>query len=200
MEKHMIIILIAFVLVISLLVYFLICNRQESFSSCDNDSENSHDHDNAEDDEQYKEENFANVEREIPACTNGNIKENFEPVPSDPMDLNENQLTNMNDDPIEGNMIPNECFPKDSLTPEELLPNQKATTWSKANPSGTGKLSDQNFLHAGFHVGINTVGQSLRNANLQLRSEPPNPTKKVGPWMQSTIEPDLNRLPLEISS
>ena len=32
-----------------------------------------------------------------------------------------------------------------------------------------------------------------------LRSEPPNPVKKVGPWMQSTIEPDLNRKPLEIS-
>ena len=46
---------------------------------------------------------------------------------------------------------------------------------------------------------INISGQSLRNANMQLRSEPPNPIKKVGPWMQSTIEPDLNRKPLEIS-
>jgi|TARA_B100000902_G_C27296343_1_gene910166 hypothetical protein len=40
---------------------------------------------------------------------------------------------------------------------------------------------------------INISGQSLRNANMQLRSEPPNPIKKVGPWMQSTIEPDLYR-------
>ena len=42
-------------------------------------------------------------------------------------------------------------------------------------PAGQGSLGDQNFLNAGFHVGINTVGQSLRNANLQLRSEPGNP-------------------------
>jgi hypothetical protein len=59
---------------------------------------------------------------------------------------------------------------------------------------------DKNFLEAGYHVGINTVGQSNRNANLQLRSEPPNPQMSVSPWMQSTIEPDLARKPLEIGN
>ena len=54
------------------------------------------------------------------------------------------------------------------------------------------------LLKAGWHIGINTVGQSLRNANLQLRSEPSNPQVKVSPWMQSTIGPDTNRKPLEI--
>jgi hypothetical protein len=38
----------------------------------------------------------------------------------------------------------------------------------------------------------------LRNPNLQLRSEPPNPQLKVSPWNQTTIESDLNRRPLEI--
>jgi len=33
---------------------------------------------------------------------------------------------------------------------------------------------------------------------MQIRSEPPNPQKKVGPWMQSTIEPDLGRKALEV--
>ena len=41
-------------------------------------------------------------------------------------------------------------------------------------------------------------GESLRNANRQLRSEPANPQVKVSPWIQSTIEPDTNRKPLEI--
>ena len=40
--------------------------------------------------------------------------------------------------------------------------------------------------------------QVLRNANLQLRSEPPNPQVKVSPWLQTTIETDTNRRPLEI--
>ena len=56
-----------------------------------------------------------------------------------------------------------------------------------------------NFLDAGFHVGVNTVGQSLRNANLQLRSEPPNPQVAVSPWSNTTIGPDLQRKPLELN-
>ena len=59
---------------------------------------------------------------------------------------------------------------------------------------------DQNFINAGYHVGVNTIGSSLRNANLQLRSEPPNPQVAVGPWQQSTISPDLNRRPMEIGN
>lgn len=92
-----------------------------------------------------------------------------------------------------------DCFPRDKLSAEELLPKDAANTkWSQANPAGQGNVGDQNFLNAGFHVGINTVGNSLRNPNYQLRSEPPNPQTKVGPWMMSTIAPDLNRRPLEI--
>ena len=53
------------------------------------------------------------------------------------------------------------------------------------------------MLDSSYHVGVNTVGQSLRNANLQLRSEPPNPQGNVSPWMNTTIGPDLPRRPLE---
>ena len=77
------------------------------------------------------------------------------------------------------------------LSPEDLLPNTRATV------SGPNNV-DKNFLSAGALAGINTVGSSLRNANLQIRSEPPNPKKAVSPWMNSTIEPDLMRVPLEI--
>ena len=55
------------------------------------------------------------------------------------------------------------------------------------------------MLQAGEHIGVNTVGQSLRNANRQLRSEPPNPQVNVSPWQNTTIGPDLMRRPLEIS-
>ena len=55
----------------------------------------------------------------------------------------------------------------------------------------------QNFLTATQAQGIDTKGSSLRNANLQLRSEPPNPRRAVGPWLTSTIDPDLMRRPLE---
>lgn len=90
------------------------------------------------------------------------------------------------------------CFPKEQLTPNELLPQDNSTAWAQVNPQGTGTLKDKNFLQAAHHIGINTVGQTQRNANLQLRSEPPNPQVKVSPWLQSTIDPDVNRKPLEI--
>ena len=90
------------------------------------------------------------------------------------------------------------CFPKEQLNPEELLPQDNANTWAQVNPTGEGTLKDRNFLQAGHHIGVNTVGQTLRNANMQLRSEPPNPQVKVSPWLQTTIEPDVNRKPMEI--
>lgn len=98
------------------------------------------------------------------------------------------------------NQYPKDSYPKDSLTATELLPTDANSKWAQVNPSGQGELGDQNFLEAGFHMGTNTIGQTLRNANLQLRSEPPNPQVKVSPWMQTTIEPDSNRMGLEIGS
>lgn len=95
------------------------------------------------------------------------------------------------------NKKPKDCFPKDQLNPSDLLPGNADSEWAQSVPS-SGKLGDSNFLDAGYHVGVNTVGQSLRNANRQLRSEPSNPRVKVSPWMQTTIDPDSNRKPLEI--
>jgi hypothetical protein len=96
------------------------------------------------------------------------------------------------------NQLPSECYPKDALSSADLLPRDANSLWAQVSPSGQGSLADQNFLTSGFHIGINTVGQTLRNANRQLRSEPLNPQVKVSPWQQTTIEPDINRRPLEI--
>lgn len=91
------------------------------------------------------------------------------------------------------------CFPRDRLTAEDLLPKDAANSkWAQLNPAGQGDVQDQNFLTAGYHIGVNTQGQSLRNANYQLRSEPANPQVPVSPWNIATIEPDINRKALEI--
>ena len=95
---------------------------------------------------------------------------------------------------------PNNCFPKDKLTPEDLLPRDAANSdWAQVNPAGQGDLKNKNYLTAGYHMGVNSIGSTLRNANMQIRSEPPNPQVKVSPWLQTTIDPDLNRRPLEIN-
>jgi len=91
------------------------------------------------------------------------------------------------------------CYPRDQLTPSELLPKDPDSVWAQQNPMGTGSLKGKNFLSAGALIGVNTVGQSLRNANYQLRSEPPNPQVPVSVFYNSTIEPDTNRRDLEIN-
>ena len=98
-----------------------------------------------------------------------------------------------------GNEKPKDCFPKDQLNAADLLPGSEPTAWGQSVPS-SGALGDGNFLTAGYHSGVNTVGQSLRNANRQLRSEPANPQVKVSPWQQSSIQPDTNRQSLEIGN
>jgi hypothetical protein len=96
------------------------------------------------------------------------------------------------------NQMPSECYPKDVLSSVDLLPSDANSHYAMVNPNGQGALSDQNFLTAGYHIGINTVGQTLRNANRQLRSDPPCPQVPVSPWNNTTIEYDGNRRPLEI--
>jgi len=85
------------------------------------------------------------------------------------------------------------CANRDRLTSSELLPSDTNSKWAELNPQCSGDIQDQNFLTAGNLIGINTVGQSMRNANLQLRYEPPNPQVPVSPWQISTIEPE-NRI------
>jgi hypothetical protein len=84
--------------------------------------------------------------------------------------------------------------------PSELLPRDINSQWAQLNPAGSADFKNVNLLKAGSLIGIDTIGSTLRNANLQERSEPPNPTASVSPWLNSTIEPDLMRLPLEIGT
>jgi hypothetical protein len=87
---------------------------------------------------------------------------------------------------------------KDDLSSADLLPNENGfSSWGDAAPE-TNALEGRNFLESGHHFGINTVGQSLRNANVQLRSDPSIPQVDVGPWLQSTIDQDTNKRQFEV--
>ena len=89
------------------------------------------------------------------------------------------------------------CKRQDPLSPKDLLPaNAESQKFNSQNPDGEGILKGVNYLESTFHAGVNTVGQSLRNANLNLRAEPANPRVMVSPWMNSTIDADLSRKPL----
>lgn len=84
--------------------------------------------------------------------------------------------------------------------PSDLLPQDHNSQWAALNPNSMtqGNVLMPDLLQAGYHIGLDTIGQTLRNANLQLRSDPVIPKNSVGPWNNSTIEADLGRTPLEL--
>ena len=138
---------------------------------------------------------------ESPKKAYGNGGERPQQQPSGPTPAQEgsNEMySSVNGVPTPSIGVPTSCAQQSIQNPAELLPKDTNSEWAQLNPSGKGELANINLLKAGYHIGIDTVGSSLRNANLQVRSEPPNPTTPVSPWLNTTIEPDLMRTPLEI--
>jgi len=117
------------------------------------------------------------------------------PTPSEDVSTSGNEVySSINDS--SGNLS---GMPPCNQNPADLLPSDVNSQWAELNPSGKGELSNINLLKAGYQIGIDTIGQSLRNANLQIRSEPPNPQiPGVSIWNQSTITGDFLRPTLEI--
>ena len=84
------------------------------------------------------------------------------------------------------------------VNPSDLLPQDQNSQWAKLNPVSNANPQLPDLLNAGAMIGLDTVGQTLKNANLQLRSDPIIVKQNVGPWNNSTFQPDVMRVPLEL--
>ena len=72
-----------------------------------------------------------------------------------------------------------------------LLPREVASAEDFGEFAPEDILAGQNFLEPRQQIGFpETVGGALRNANQQIRADPPNP-KEPFVWNNSTIVPDL---------
>ena len=86
---------------------------------------------------------------------------------------------------------------KKSLTDEDIfksenyLPKEANKDWFEVMPEPI-SIKNRHLINVSRPVGVNTIGNSLRNPSYDLRGTPANPKFVVSPWMQSTIEPDLN--------
>lgn len=77
-----------------------------------------------------------------------------------------------------------------------LLPREVASQEDFGQFAPQDILRGQNFLEPRNQIGFpETTGGALRNANQQIRAEPPNP-KSPFTWNNSTIVPDLMQRPL----
>jgi hypothetical protein len=136
----------------------------------------------------------------IPANSDTEFKSNQVPVNAAPL------TENFQSGGAEGDEV--EPQPNDEINEimsSDLLPGTGDGMWGDSTPQTTTapelpNLEGDQYLQCGYLSGINTVGSSLRNANQQIRNDPIIAMKDVGPWNQTTIEPDMNRKALEIGA
>lgn len=75
----------------------------------------------------------------------------------------------------------------------QMLPQEVEEDWFDVEPLlTTKKIKGTHLIHPKVHMGVNTVGSSLKNGSLDYRGDIPNPKIWVSPWNNSTIEPDTN--------
>ena len=94
------------------------------------------------------------------------------------------------------------CYTRDGLNPSDLLPkaSPEAAQFLASNPPSAGNPDNRNLLQAGHHIGTDTVCQSNKNPNLQLRSDPPISRAGVQPVFNASTIPFVqnNRRVLEV--
>lgn len=133
----------------------------------------------------------------------GNVMENLQTGDNTNSEEVVNEYINDNDVNNEQNAVPNVNVnnvelqdEKITLTADDLLPANSEPVFNHPVTPST-EVTEQ-FLDAGGIIGM--MSQTLRNPNYDLRCAPANPKVDVGPWMQSTIDPDITRKPLEDES
>lgn len=97
---------------------------------------------------------------------------------TDVIDLNKNNVTK---------------YSATDYLPKEVNDDWFNTDFSQAKY----KMNDDKLINTDkYIIGINTVGQSLKNASYDIRGSVNVPKYTVSPWNNSTIEPDYNIKPL----
>lgn len=81
---------------------------------------------------------------------------------------------------------------------KDFLPKEVNDEWFDTDFSQAKyNINDDKLINTERYViGVNTVGQSLKNASYDIRGTIPNPKFSVSPWNNSTYEPDFNLKPL----
>ena len=81
---------------------------------------------------------------------------------------------------------------------KDFLPKEINSQWFDTDFSQAKyNVNDDKLINTERYViGVNTVGQSLKNASYDIRGTVPNPKFTVSPWNNSTYEPDFNIRPM----
>lgn len=99
-------------------------------------------------------------------------------TPVDEIDFNRNNVTEYDSSKFLPQEVNDEWFMTDFTTAKYDLNDDKLINTNR------------------YIIGVNTVGQSLKNPSYDIRGTIPNPKYTVSPWNNSTYEPDTNIKPL----
>ena len=77
---------------------------------------------------------------------------------------------------------------------KNYLPQEVNDEWFDTDfTQAKNKLNNDNLINTDkYIIGVDTVGQSLKNASHDIRGTIANPKYNVSPWNNSTYEPDYN--------
>lgn len=78
----------------------------------------------------------------------------------------------------------------DIFNSRELLPKETNKDWFEVHHNV--KVKNAHLINVYRPIGANTVSGTLRNPSYDFRGDVSNPRYIVGPWNQSTIDPDVN--------
>lgn len=83
-----------------------------------------------------------------------------------------------------------EISDEEKFNASELLPKEEKQDWFEdVTPQ---KIKNRHLINIYRPIGVNTVITSRKNPSLDLRGNPVNPKTFVSPFLNSSIEPDVN--------
>jgi len=88
------------------------------------------------------------------------------------------------------------CEPEDLFDPEKVLPQQINPQWFEVMPEPI-SVKNRHLIPIAKPIGINTIGSSMKNASYDVRASPACPKMPISPFLNSSIEPDVNIKPWE---
>ena len=140
---------------------------------------------------------ISEVEEELNQETSESNINNFQPAETDG---GASLKTAFNKPTPPGSKVNTVNFNKDFLKKydsKNYLPQEVNDEWFDTDFTQAKKVGNQNLINTEkYVVGIDTVGQSLKNASHDIRGTIANPKFNVSPWNNSTYEPDYNIKPL----
>ena len=83
----------------------------------------------------------------------------------------------------------------DLLPKPAVSADAQAMGWDDYAPND---LATQNLLEPAKFIGVDTQGSSLRNASYDIRRDPPIVRKEISPFLNSSIDADPYKKPLDL--